>query len=203
MNKVENPSVKAYSFETAEQLLQKSLDDYKNAVNQLNLSSSDRKKMLALPFYLSKRQQAPEPRRGQFEMTLFEEMYGMNWFDDALIKEDTEEKITEFNYEKFIHPELLKDVDTKSPEFLEKIRLMNFMSKTKYERLQEAKQKFSTLMPLLKGLSEKEQRSLVHLLQNKNDEDRILNAVTSNELKTKLAQISEQENFAIKNRYRH
>lgn len=127
----------------------------------------------------------------------------MNWFDDALIKEDTEEKITEFNYEKFIHPELLKGVDTKSPEFLEKIRLMNFMSKTKYELLQEAKQKFSTLMPLLKGLSEREQRSLVHLLQNKNDEDRILSAVTSNELKTKLAQVSEQENFAIKNRYRH
>jgi uncharacterized protein (UPF0332 family) len=27
--------------------------------------------------------------------------------------------------------------------------------------------------------------------------------VTSNELKTKLALVSEQENFAIKNRYRH
>lgn len=88
----------------------------------------------------------------------------MNWYDDALIKEDTEEKITEFNYEKFIHPELLKGVDTKSSEFIEKIRLMNFLSKTKYERLQEAKQKFSTLMPLLKGLNEKEQRSLIHLL---------------------------------------
>jgi phosphoglycerate-specific signal transduction histidine kinase len=118
-------------------------------------------------------------------------MYGMNWFDDALTKEDTEEKITEFNYEKFIHPELLKGVDTKSPEFIEKIRVMNFLSKTKYERLQEAKKKFSTLMPLLKGLSEKEQRSLVHLLQNKSDEDRIINSVTSNELKTKLAQVSE------------
>ena len=88
----------------------------------------------------------------------------MNWYDDALTREDTEEKITEFNFEKFIHPELLKGVDTKSPEFIEKIRIMNFFSKTKYERLQEAKKKFSSLMPLLKGLNEKEQRSLIHLL---------------------------------------
>jgi hypothetical protein len=68
-------------------------------------------------------------------MKLFEELYGMSWFDDALMREDQEEKITEFNYEKFIHPELLKNVDTKSPEFLEKIRVMNFFSKTKYEKL--------------------------------------------------------------------
>jgi hypothetical protein len=89
--------------------------------------------MLALPFYMSKRQQLPEPRKGQFEMKLFEELTGFNWYDDARIREDREEKITEFNYEKFIHPELLKGADTKSPEFLEKIKIMNFFSKTKYE----------------------------------------------------------------------
>jgi hypothetical protein len=111
-------------------------------VNKLNLNPSDRKKMLALPFYMSKRQQLPEPRKGQFEMKLFEELTGMNWYDDARIREDREEKITEFNYEKFIHPELLKGVDTKSPEFLEKIKIMNFFSKTKYEKLQEAKKEF-------------------------------------------------------------
>ena len=68
-------------------------------------------------------------------MKLFEELTGMSWYDDARVREDLEEKITEFNYEKFIHPELLKGVDTKSPEFLEKIKVMNFFSKTKYEKL--------------------------------------------------------------------
>ena len=41
----------------------------------------------------------------------------MDWYDDAYTREDREEKITEFNYENFIHPELLKDVDTKSADF--------------------------------------------------------------------------------------
>lgn len=97
-------------------------------------------------------------------MKLFEELTGMNWYDDARVKEDREEKITQFNYEKFIHPELLKGVDTKSPEFLEKIKIQNFFSKTKYEKLQDAKKEFSELMPFLSGLNEKEQRSLIHLL---------------------------------------
>lgn len=86
-------------------------------------------------------------------MQLFEELTGFNWYDDARLREDSEEKITEFNYEKFIHPELLKGVDTKSSEFLEAIKIMNFTSRTKYERLQEAKQEFMKLMPFLRGLN--------------------------------------------------
>jgi hypothetical protein len=58
-------------------------------------------------------------------------------------------------------------------------------------------------MPYLRGLNEKEQRSLVHLLQNKSDEDRLLSYITSDETKIKLAQVSEAENYALKNRYRH
>jgi hypothetical protein len=37
----------------------------------MEMSSSDRKKLLALPFYLAKRSQLPEPRRNQNEMNLF------------------------------------------------------------------------------------------------------------------------------------
>jgi hypothetical protein len=44
----------------------------------------------------------PEPKRGQKEYELFKEIYGSYWekFDHLLF--DPEEKITEFNYEKFI-----------------------------------------------------------------------------------------------------
>jgi hypothetical protein len=49
------------------------------------LTSSDRKKLLALPFHLKKRQELPEPRKGQFEYDLFEYMYGMGWHDDIYV----------------------------------------------------------------------------------------------------------------------
>lgn len=96
----------------------------------MNLTSSDRKKMLSLPFYLSKREELPEPRRGQFEFKLFEETYGMGWHDDANTDIDEEEKITEFNYEKFIPAEILATLDTDSDSFKSMIRMMNFSSKT-------------------------------------------------------------------------
>jgi hypothetical protein len=51
----------------------------------MGMNPSDRKKILALPFYLTKRHQLPEPRRGQKELELFEELTGTNWFDDAQI----------------------------------------------------------------------------------------------------------------------
>lgn len=58
-------------------------------------------------------------------------------------------------------------------------------------------------MPLLHGLTEKEQRSFLHLLQNKTEDERLLNYITADDLKIKLAQVSEAENYALKNRYRH
>jgi len=45
----------------------------------MNLNSSDRKKLLALPFYLSKRSQDPVPKRGQLEYELFRELTGKEW----------------------------------------------------------------------------------------------------------------------------
>lgn len=99
----------------------------------MNLTSSDRKKLLSLPFYMAKRSELPEPRRGQFEFKLFEETYGMGWHDDENIEIDEEEKITEFNYEKFIPAEVLATMDTDSESFKNLIRKMNFYSKTKYE----------------------------------------------------------------------
>lgn len=75
---------------------------------------SDRKKLLALPFYMTKRAELPTPKRGQKEWDLFKDIYGVNYthYDD--LKFDPEEKITEFNYEKFIPQIVLKSMDTKS-----------------------------------------------------------------------------------------
>jgi hypothetical protein len=66
------------------------------------LKTSDRKKLLALPFYLVKRQELPEPKKGQKEWELFTEMFEKEWNTYEGVKFDPEEKITEFNYEKFI-----------------------------------------------------------------------------------------------------
>ena len=58
-------------------------------------------------------------------------------------------------------------------------------------------------MPFLSGLSEKEKRSFIHLLQNKSEDEKLLNYLTGDEIKIKLAKVSEAENYALKNRYRH
>jgi hypothetical protein len=77
----------------------------------MGLNPSDRKKLLALPFYLAKRQQLPEPRRGQKEFELFEELTGKSWYHDKNIEFDQEKKITEFDYENYIPAEILKNLD--------------------------------------------------------------------------------------------
>jgi len=85
----------------------------------MSLLPSDRKKLLALPFYMKKRAELPEPRLGQPEYQLFKEIYGKDWYDDIDVEHDLEHKITEFNYEKFINPQILRHIDTKDPQFLE------------------------------------------------------------------------------------
>jgi len=58
----------------------------------MGLHSSDRKKLLALPFYLAKRQQKPEPRRGQPEFDLFKELTGRSWYEDVNLEIDDERR---------------------------------------------------------------------------------------------------------------
>lgn len=70
---------------------------------------------------------------GQKEWDLFTKMYNSlyNEFEDA--KFDTEEKITEFNYENYLPKIILDKTDTKSDEFKNMIKAANFMKKTKLE----------------------------------------------------------------------
>lgn len=123
------------SFDEAISDTHSKLDTFKSAVegletNGMNMKSSDKKKLLALPFYLAKRQELPVPKYGQKEYELFKEMYGLdyNYFQDLVY--DQEEKITEFNYENYISKHILKGLDTQSDEFKVAIKKMNFLTKT-------------------------------------------------------------------------
>lgn len=118
------------------------MESWKATVNGLEMNPSDRKKMLALPIHLAKRVQKPEPKRGQYQWTLFEKLYGRPYDAFDNLQRDEEKKITEFDFEDFIHPELLKGVDTTTEEFKQKIRKMNFNSKTKYEQHCADKEQF-------------------------------------------------------------
>jgi len=97
---------------------------------------SDRKRMLALPIYLAKRQKLPEPKQGQIELEIYKQLTGLDYYDDCgAYPIDFEHKITEFDYEKYLNPHLLKRIeDQESDEFLEFVRVQNFLAKTKYEK---------------------------------------------------------------------
>jgi len=66
-------------------------------------------------------------------------------------------------------------------------------------------------MPILMRLDEEEAEIFLHLLRNKNrsssDAQRrsrdLIDESCSDELKKRLAKVSEEENFALKNRYKH
>lgn len=152
----------------------------------------------------------PTPKMGQVERNLFKEITGQDWNADELLEIDGEKKITEFDYENYIHPLLLKKVNTKSPDFKQTIRYLNLTSKTKHEAFQEMKKKFSELMPLLNTLNEDEKRDLIHYMKNSNrkkEDNFFYNEVgirkDEDEFQKKLAKLSEEENYALKNRYRH
>ena len=110
------------------------MEEYKGYVDKMGLYPSDKKKLLALPFYMAKRKENPEPRPGQDDLfALFKDLTGNSWHDFNTVEMDTETKITEFDYENYLNPDLLKRVDTSSKEFKKAIRILNFHSKTAFE----------------------------------------------------------------------
>lgn len=79
---------------------------------------------------------------------------------------DEETKITEFEYENYINKNLLKHVNTKSDDFKHLVRALHLFSRTEYESLQEAKENFKDLMPVVRGLNEDEVKTLIHKIRN-------------------------------------
>jgi len=185
--------------------------EYKDSLDnqRLEFYPSDRKKMLALPFLMSKRVELPEPKKGQRQWSLFKELYGYDWdhFDKVIF--DDEEKITEFTYENFISPHLIKGTDTHSESFKDLVKSINLNTKTTYEQHRHNQEHFKNLMPLLSKLNDEETEIFVHLLHNKsrsqNEKEQFSNDLTdmacSDYTKRQLAKISEEANFAAKNRY--
>lgn len=100
----------------------------------MEITSSDKKKLLALPFSLIKRTQKSEPKKGQWQWNLFRDTYGEEWDKYEDLKYDEEQKITEFDYENFIPQEMLEGVDTTSEEFKKEMRRLHLNSRTAYER---------------------------------------------------------------------
>ena len=84
---------------------------------------------------MAKRSENPTPKRGQSEFKLFTELTGRDWHEDHTMREDREFKITEFDYENYFSPELLKNVDTNSESFKELVKLLNLGTETQYESL--------------------------------------------------------------------
>ena len=102
------------------------MEEYKGYVDKMGLYPSDKKKLLALPFYMAKRKENPEPRPGQDDLfALFKDLTGNSWHDFNTVEMDTETKITEFDYENHIPAEILAMFDTNSDDFKEKIRMLN------------------------------------------------------------------------------
>ena len=134
----------------------KSLLDYREEIDKLSLNPSDRKKLLMLPLAMAKRSELPEPKKGQHEYELFKEITGTDWNSDVTTRDDKEFKITEFDYENYFSEALIKQTNTNSQEFKDLIRILNFTTKTKYEKLQARKEAFKGIMPVLAGLTKDE-----------------------------------------------
>lgn len=178
-----------------------SLNRYKDSINQLSLSKSDRSKMLSLPFFASRRVQGPAPQRGQWQYDLFTELAGgKEWEHFDSLEFDPEHKITVYEFEKHIPPTLLEKLDTSSEEFKRDIKLTTLLSKTQYESHKDLQNKFRDLMNTFALLNEQEGRALVHLLKNQH-RDNYLQDIHGGEVEALLAEIAEKENYAKKNQY--
>ena len=59
---------------------------------------------------------------------------------------DLEQKITEFDYERFLPKGMLENIDKDSPEFKLMIKQMNFDTKTKYEQHLENQKEYQEYM---------------------------------------------------------
>lgn len=80
---------------------------------------------------------------------------------------------------------------------------MNLTTETKYETLQRKKKEYRELMKYLALLNEDEGRALVHHLNNRRDIDReIIWEACDTTLLEKMAKLSEEGKFALKNRWR-
>jgi hypothetical protein len=87
--------------------LHKDLSAYKLLVENQKIFESEKEKLLGLPFQVIRHQQYPVPMKGTWQYDLFEEIFG-HPYSYGIDEVEVEEKIHKFNYEKFLHPSLIK-----------------------------------------------------------------------------------------------
>jgi dGTP triphosphohydrolase len=98
--KAETPNHKVHK-------MQKELSQYKLLVENEKIFESEKEKFLGLPFQMIRHQQYPVPQKGTWQYDLFEEIFG-HPFSYGIDEVEVEEKIHKFNYEKFLHPSIIK-----------------------------------------------------------------------------------------------
>lgn len=87
--------------------MHKEISKYKLHVENQKIFESEKERLLGLPFQLIRHQQYPVPMIGTWQYDLFEEIFG-HPFSYGIDEVEIEEKIHKFNYEKFLHPSLIK-----------------------------------------------------------------------------------------------
>lgn len=189
------------SFDSLIGNIMQRMDNYKEEVNKLSLTKSDRSKLLALPFYAFRRVQGPAPQKGQWQYDLFTELAeGKCWeyYDDYAF--DPEEKINIFEYEKFLPPTLLEKIDTNSEEFKKEIKMATLLNKTSLERHKALQQSYRSLMNIFSLIDEDEARALIHLVKSRSQND-YLHDIHGGHVEKELAKIAEKTRFESKNQY--
>lgn len=87
--------------------MQKEISQFKLLVENKKIFETEKEKLLGLPFQMLRHQQYPVPMIGTWQYDLFEEIFG-HPFSYGTDEVEVEEKIHKFNYEKFLHPSLIK-----------------------------------------------------------------------------------------------
>lgn len=85
------------------------------------------------------------------------------------------------------------------------MKSLNFTSKTSYEQHKANQEQFKQLMPLLSGLNADDRQALIFKLKNdaRSTDESLLAIATSQEQEIELAKLSEEENYKMKNWYKH
>ena len=101
------PTVKAQTSNNKVKNFQNIIANYKLEIENSKYMESEKERMLGLPFQLKRHQQYPVPGKGTWQFDLFEELFG-HPYSLGVDEIESEEKIHKFNYEKFLHPSVIK-----------------------------------------------------------------------------------------------
>ena len=184
------------SFDAALEEAMKDAQGYKQTVMQMNIYPSERAKLLALPFFMNRRVQNPDPIKGTWQWELFKEFSGYDWDAFAHYEYDPEDKYSE----KDIPKGLLEKIDQESPYFKKELRKKFLLTPTTFERHQELQKTYRGLMPILNELTEEEGYAFYHLISNGKSDDYI-EYIHGGHKETKLAKIAEKANYEKRNRH--